>query len=220
MSWLAPLITVCLFVGATVVWRRQLVAKRRFEVAEQALTAFAKASDSLSRLRSPFMWEGELEAAHLPDGVPDRDRRRIRTFNAYVERAKSTESAYADLRAAQIVASVHLGQVPDHCISTLFKARLKVQTAIQALYGSPYYEGSDPSIENDIAEHSKAMRDILYERRSYISDRDSDPLTREIDTARDVLDDACRPYLRDPSWREGFGLWPTAANANKSLDSR
>jgi hypothetical protein len=70
-----------------------------------------------------------------------------------------------------------------------------------------------------LAEHAKAMWDILCERLSRIGDSDSDPLTRGIESARAVLDDACLPYLRDPSWREWLGSGPMASKINKAMDS-
>jgi hypothetical protein len=47
MSYITPFI---LFVLGLVLWRQQLSPKRRFEVAEQVLAAFYKASGGLSPL--------------------------------------------------------------------------------------------------------------------------------------------------------------------------
>ena len=55
MSYLPPFI---LFVLGVIIWRLQLGAKRRFELAEQTLMAFQRASDGLSRLRDPFIYTG------------------------------------------------------------------------------------------------------------------------------------------------------------------
>ena len=60
MSYVTPFI---LFVLGVLIWRHQLSAKRRFEVAEQVLAAFHKASDGLSTLRSPMIWTAEIENA-------------------------------------------------------------------------------------------------------------------------------------------------------------
>jgi hypothetical protein len=60
MSYLTPFI---LFGLGVIIWRHQLSTKRRFEVAEQVLAAFHKASDGLSTLRNPMIWGGEIENA-------------------------------------------------------------------------------------------------------------------------------------------------------------
>jgi len=66
MSYVTPFI---LFVLGVLIWRHQLSAKRRFEVAEQVLAAFHKASDGLSTLRSPMIWAAEIE-----NGKPIKDK--------------------------------------------------------------------------------------------------------------------------------------------------
>ena len=55
--------------SGVIIWRLQLGAKRRFEVAEQTLMAFQRASDGLSRLRDPFIY------AHLATELPFHVRR-------------------------------------------------------------------------------------------------------------------------------------------------
>src|SRR5215468_7783461 len=116
MSYLTPFI---LFVLGVFVWRQQLLAKRRYEVAEQVLAAFYKASDGLSTLRSPLILTGEIEAAKSKKkGKKQADdeslraeseeqrqqRRRVKMHNVYVARAGTIATAFADLRTAQILA--------------------------------------------------------------------------------------------------------------------
>ena len=103
MSYVTPFI---LFVLGVLIWRHQLSAKRRFEVAEQVLAAFHKASDGLSTLRSPMIWAAEIENAkpkkekegedQADDEAPrtkskeqQRLERRVEMHNVYVARAEA-----------------------------------------------------------------------------------------------------------------------------------
>ena len=65
---------LCLSLGV-ILWRLQLGAKRRFEVAEQTLTAFQRASDGLSRLRDRFIYTGELAVAESAQGATMKMKR-------------------------------------------------------------------------------------------------------------------------------------------------
>ena len=59
LSALGMLVT--LFLGL-VGWRIQLIGKRRTELAEEALLAFAHAIDALASIRAPMSFEGEHQA--------------------------------------------------------------------------------------------------------------------------------------------------------------
>jgi hypothetical protein len=48
-------LTLVLFVVGLYIWRRQLIAKRRFEVAEQAIAASIGAIEGLSHIRQRML---------------------------------------------------------------------------------------------------------------------------------------------------------------------
>jgi len=90
MSYVTPFI---LFVLGVLIWRHQLSAKRRFEVAEQVLAAFHKASDGLSTLRSPMIWAAEIE-----NGKPIKDKEGEDQADDEAPRIKSKEERRLDQR--------------------------------------------------------------------------------------------------------------------------
>jgi hypothetical protein len=64
-TWLTALLSfagalVTLFIGL-VGWRIQLIGKRRTELAEEALLAFAQAVDSIRAIRHRAAWNPEIE---------------------------------------------------------------------------------------------------------------------------------------------------------------
>lgn len=203
MSYLAPLLTVVLFICGVVVWRLQLVAKRRFEVAEQALTAFYRAADGLSGIRHPFMWGGEIASATAPEGLSEAEERRIRLYNAYVARNEAASSAFAELRAAQILAEIHIGPAAREFMNVLVRARHEVAAAVNALYGEHSLNTAGMNAQ-DAEEHNRHQieaRHTLFEHRLASGvPADRDKLSVRIDVARAGLEAQCRPFLEDPAW--------------------
>jgi hypothetical protein len=137
MNYLTPFI---LFGLGVFLWRLQLSSKRRFEVAEQMLTAFHKASDGLSALCSPMMWAGEIEAAkpkkdgeaQQGDDPPmtkseeqQRRQRRAEIHNVYVARGGTIAPAFAELRTAQILAGIHFGRAAADTIESCSEVAAK-----------------------------------------------------------------------------------------------
>lgn len=203
MTYLAPLLTIVLFACGVIVWRLQLVAKRRFEVAEQALTAFHRASDGLSRLRGMMIWAGELASVEVPQNLSKDDELRVRRYNVYASRAEVAAPAFAELRTAQVLADIHLGKVASRAMDVLFHCRQEVFAAIDELHGGPPQStaGLEGAALKEYTEFRASMRRVVNERR--LADgtpRDDDKLSKEIDAARAELEAACRPFLDDPQW--------------------
>jgi hypothetical protein len=210
LSYLIPFI---LFVAGVILWRLQLGAKRRFEVAEQTLTAFQRASDGLSRLRDPFIYTGELAAAEVPKHddedfrrrVDEHDKERVRRHNVYVARAESVAPVFADLRAAQILAEIHFGRAATDAVDVLFRGRQQVYQAIDGLYGPVRF---DPNHERATAQQIQQHRDREVALRRNIAEHrdnagkpdDTDVLSQQIDEAKATLETMCRPALEDPPW--------------------
>jgi hypothetical protein len=203
MTYLAPLLTVALFVCGVIVWRLQLVAKRRFEVAEQALSAFYRASDGLSRLRAMMIWAGELASVEVPSNVGKEEEMRVRRYNVYAARAEAATPAFADLRTAQILAEIHLGAAAARAMDVPFRCRQEVFVAVDELHGG--MPSSAAGMQGDaLKEHNEfqaSMRRAISERRSADgTPRDDDALSKKLDVAKLELEAACRPFLDDPPW--------------------
>jgi hypothetical protein len=216
MSYLTPFI---LFALGIVIWRHQLSAKRRFEVAEQVLAAFYKASDGLSTLRSMMILGEEIENTkpkkdekeqaddhELPrtkNEEQQRRERRVELYNVYVARAETISPAFADLRTAQILAEIHFGRRASDAMDVLFRSRQQVSAAVKGLYGGTFDDRYFPSAE--LAEQHRqfevSMRRLLAEHRGEDGTPDeTDKLSQQIDAARTTLESICRPFLEDPPW--------------------
>jgi hypothetical protein len=226
MSYVTPFI---LFVLGVVIWRHQLSAKRRFEVAEQVLAAFYKASDGLSILRTAMIWPSEIENAkpkkdEKKDGEEQaadewprtksekqkRQERRVEIHNVYVARAETTLPAFAELRTAQILADIHFGRPAADAMDVLFRGRRQVLAAVSGLYGGTFDDRYFPNAE--LAEHHRefevSMRRVLAEHRAEDGTPDeTDQISQRVDAARAALESACRPFLADPPWLKTLRRW-------------
>jgi hypothetical protein len=212
MSYVTPFV---LFVLGVLIWRHQLSAKRRFEVAEQVLAAFHKASDGLSTLRSPMIWAAEIENAkpkkdkegedQADDEAPrikskeqQRLERRVEMHNVYVARAEAMSPAFADLRTAQILAEIHFGRPAADAMDVLFRGRQQVFAAVTGLYGSGGFDLHFANAEQaqQHREFELSMRRLLAERRAEVSTPDeTDDLSQRVDAARATLESICRPLI-------------------------
>lgn len=200
---MTSLLTVVLFVFGVVVWRLQLVAKRRFEVAEQALSAFYRASDGLSRLRGTMLWEGELALVEVPPNLDKEQEMRVRRYNVYAARAEAAAPAFAELRMAQILAEIHLGSAAAKAMDVPVRCRQEVFVAVDELHGG--LPSSAAGLQGDaLKEHNElqaSMRRAISERRRADgTPRDDDELSKKLDVAKLELEAACRPFLDDPPW--------------------
>lgn len=54
-------------------WRRELVGRRKFEIAEQTLSAFVEARDALAYVRSPLVYRGEGRSRPRDSGILDSE---------------------------------------------------------------------------------------------------------------------------------------------------
>ena len=227
MSYLTPFI---LFVLGVVIWRHQLSAKCRFEVAEQVLAAFHKASDGLSTLRSAIVWAGEIENAkpkkdEKKDGEEQADdegprtkseeqqrqERRVAMHNVYVARAETMSAAFAELRTAQILADIYFGRAAADAMGVLFQGRQQVFAAVAGLYGNAFRQprtSLPPSSREQHRQFEVSMRRLLAEHRAGDGTPDeTDQLSQRVDAARTALEGACRPFLADPPWLKTLRGW-------------
>jgi hypothetical protein len=196
MSFLAPILTLLLFIAGVIVWRLQLVAKRRFEVAEQIMVAFFKAEAALAQIRNPFISSGEQHRIEIPDGLSEADANRRRIAGAYFERSKEAESAFVELKAAQILASVHIPEAKPH-LQVPFAERGRVWGAVQILYVFP--EQSFDSLPTEEFEKRMSQREVYFSRLHGMGDA-KDDVTANLANAGKQLEAICRPYLSDPMW--------------------
>lgn len=198
---LGPLVTVGVAVLGIRAWYWQLAAKRKFEIAEQAITVFKRATDAISHIRNPMAWSTEQEKVKIPDDVSEEKKKLIRQYGIYGLRAEATQKGFDDVRLTQILAGLHLSKKAGECFEGLFRVRHLTLVAAHMLI-----EDHDAYLTPEQAkEQNKRRRGYhsdLYEVRTNGKARPDDRLSLVIDEASQALEQECRAHLRPPTFWE------------------
>jgi len=123
---------ITLFLGL-VGWRIQLIGKRRTELAEEALLAFAQAIDALANVRAPMRWSNELEALRK-----ERDQdpaKRIPGEDGLVvfRRYREEQEKFSALRRLHLLCRYHFGEAAGRAFEDLNEAVKEVLVAAHML---------------------------------------------------------------------------------------
>jgi hypothetical protein len=196
-SLAGPSLTFVLFLVGLYAWRRQLIAKRRFEVSEQAIAATIGAIEGLSHIRQRMLWEGELAAVEVPKEVTGQDEKQMRQRGVYFARARLTEATFRDLRVAQILAGIHINSETVEAMDEIFKARQEVLGAVDNLYDKGMEEeGLAPEKRTQVREMKVGLRRAIAESRDPDGNPElTDTISMRLDAAKATIEAACRPFL-------------------------
>lgn len=219
---LGPLITATLAIVGLYAWHRQLIAKRHFEVAEQALVAFYGADRAIEAIRSPFGHSGEgktrpREPAESTAETAERDA----DFVPF-ERINSHNQAFVELEKTALVVDVHFGPDIGRLMRQPLTARMQVVMAARSIirYGKslPSSTATSPSLEKRLRKWDA----VLYATGNKPGDaevdvEDVDEVTVEMAAAKTKVEAALRPRLAIPGFfqflfpevtrREVVALW-------------
>lgn len=219
----APAVTVALAIFALRVWYLQMLVKRRFEVAEQALICFARASDALRAIRSPMGYTSEQAAVQVADGMDPEQEALVRKWGVFRLRAINHADEYKDVRLNQILCELHISSVAAKAMGELFRIRHHVILSADMLAMGLVREASFVRKERPEQYAEAVERDRKYEAdvwemrdpRGLPMDRDQ--LSRDLDKAKADIERECRPLLRVQSFREFIG---TGKKAPRAVDHK
>ena len=192
-------LTLGLFLVGLYMWRRQLVAKRRFEVSEQAIAATIGAIEGLSHIRQGTLWAAELAAVEVPKEMMEEDETRMRDREVYFARARLTEAAFRELRVAQVLADIHINSETYEAMDEIFKARQEVIAAVIALHDKQMdEEGLAPERRTQVREIKLGLSRTIAEggRDPDGKPEPTDTISIRLDAAKATIEAACRPFLR------------------------
>ena len=215
---IAPLVTVAIFLMGLRAWYWQLVAKRKFEIAEQAIIVFRRANDALSRIRSPIGWSSEHERVKIPDGLSEEKQKLYRQYGIYYDRAQAEQNAkpFEEVRLIQILAEVHISTRAAQCFEVLFRARHLALVAAHMLI-EDHNQYLPPAQRSEQQKRRLQYHADLYEIRRTNIPKDEDRLSRAVDEASKVLEVECTSKLRPPTFKEFvFGQSPGTSNSEWS----
>lgn len=110
-------------------WRYQLRAKRRTELAEEALLAFANAVDAMTSIRAPMSFAGEHSALRKELGEPEDKKLPGEDYRIILWRLDKRNERFAELRRVQLLCKYHFGEAAHDAFEQLHRARHRVWVA-------------------------------------------------------------------------------------------
>jgi hypothetical protein len=178
-------ILVTLFLGL-VSWRIQLIGKRRTEIAEEALLAFAKAIDALSSIRAPMSFAGEHKEMRKELGEPEDVEMPGETYRIILWRLHKHSASFVELRRLQLLCKYHFGERAKASFDKIFEARRKVQVA--ASMGSI-------SVGEQLSPEGMKRRQEWH-AAMWAGAEEPDKITEAVNAAQGDLEELLTPHLR------------------------
>lgn len=198
---IGPLITVGIAVVGFRAWYWQLIAKRKFEIAEQAVTVWRRANDGLSFLRSPMVLGGEGDSVEIPEGLHGHQKLQLKRYRYVFERLNKISKDFEQVRLTQILVDLHISAKAGQSFDALFRVRHMVKVAAQMLV-----EDSDehlpPEQQKEQTHRQRGYHRELVEVRVNGKPIAEDKHSRVLDEAQEALEDECRRILRPKTFIE------------------
>jgi hypothetical protein len=141
LPYVGPILTLILFLLGVLIWRVQLVSKRKFEVAEQAMVAFGKSTDALAKIRSPVLYKALWHWPSFPPSSDwfapvEADSYRAHILSIFRDRFAAAEAAFGELRVAQVLTEVHFGNEAAKEFEGLFLAKAAAEHSVEMLFNT------------------------------------------------------------------------------------
>jgi hypothetical protein len=169
-------------------WRRQMVGKRKFEVAEEGLVTFAMARRALNFVRAPGSFGGEGSTRPPPREAEAENVRDMRNrYYVPLERLKAVDKEFTAVTRAQTLAGVVISDEAAKAFDALLDGRWRVFTSAWMLIDNV---GDFDAI--------KPKEDIHKQWSAAIWSGASNPdeMSASVDAAYKKLQELCRPHLK------------------------
>jgi hypothetical protein len=116
-------------------WKRQIIGKRRIEVAEEALLAAYKARNAMSYVRNPASFGGEGATRPRREGEDQGIAMARDAEFAPLERLQKANADFAELEKTRLLCEVHFGPEAAEPFNAILESRNAVWIAASTLVG-------------------------------------------------------------------------------------
>jgi hypothetical protein len=185
---IAIVVTAAFAVAGLKAWRKELIGRRKFEVAEQALSAFAEAKEALAYVRDRLVHKGEgTSRPRNPDETESDEVARARDLEFVpLERLYDVRGEFSALRKAQVACRIHFGDEAEKAIDTLFSACNQVRITAHSLLEMADHE-----------DHTQEQREtrVSFRRVVWSSGSGDDKLAQSVEDGYRKLLQICLPHL-------------------------
>lgn len=171
-----------------VIWRYQLIGKRRTELAEEALLTFAHAVDALAFIRAPMSLTSEHEALRKELGAPVDQKVPGEDYQITLWRMHKHHDRFAELRRLQLLCKYHFGEAAYEAFEKFNRARHCVWAAARVGATTP---------ENNVPPTPEAIkRQQEREAAIWAGAYEQDQIADAVDAAQRDLEAILTPQLR------------------------
>lgn len=190
-SWLTALLSFAgvlstLFLGL-IGWRIQLIGKRRTEIAEEALLAFAHAVDAVKTIRSFATWSHEQEAVRKEAGISADKRVPGEVYRVTLWRISENREKFAALRKLQLLCRYHFGEDASRPFDDLHGQVHRVALAANMAASTASDEPEDLV---------SLRREMKWEAAIWAGYGRPDDVADKVDAAQRDLEAILTPHLR------------------------
>ena len=166
-------------------WRREMVGKRKMEVAERTLSLFYQIQDILEWARNPLAYN--LDAFENDDAEKRfwKDSWEKDTFDLPVTGVVGANEVFAELKALRYTFISLFGKENERPFLTINTIKNQVKYAF-----SQFSNPGDGKVHSDAVTAKKLIIETMW------SNSDNDPITKQIEEAVAQIEETCRPYLK------------------------
>lgn len=199
MLILLPVTTLCVAILGFYVWHRQLVGKRRFEVADAAMAAFYRAEAAIAHAREPATALGEGATRKRGDNELAAYKGLLDRLYVPVERLRHYRGAFDELERAAVSVEVHFGSELADAVREPLRAYEKIAIATTCRMGR-----IGLSIQVEVCPTLVRQWEAAVHSGDSCSvgAADGDQVSAEMIAAKRILEAALRPYLEVLSFSE------------------
>ncbi|MXY38636.1 MAG: hypothetical protein F4160_10450 [Rhodospirillaceae bacterium] len=107
-------------------WRRELLGRRRSEIAEQAIVVASSVKDAFNYVRSPAGYKGEGQSRNREEDEKERMSERLDQDFVPIERLNKFTDEFAQLRSTMLLCKAHFEEGVTEPFDELFRIRSEI----------------------------------------------------------------------------------------------
>lgn len=168
-------------------WRRELLGKRRSEIAEQAIVTASSVKDALIYVRNPFGFKGEGQSRNRINDENENTLEILDQDFVPIERMNKFLDDFSQLKSTKLLCKAHFGDEAIESFDELLRIRSEIISAAQFRM----------MISGGNGGHSERSNELYVEREKLIWDQyEKDEINPRIEKAVSDIEEYYGKYLK------------------------
>ena len=166
-------------------WRKEMIGRRKSEIAEETLAVFYETKEVFKDIRSPLTYSAEAEDRPKAEGESDSEKRKRDTFFIPIARTIRHKEHFARLRTLKYKFMAYFGAESSKPFDTIFSIKHSIVVDAEMLAEEDAY---DP--------YEKDFKKNLKMTIGWGLSKD-DTIRNQIDEAINAIEAICGSYLQE-----------------------